>query len=72
VRRVVYAAEDLGPRYRRHLAIFEAIKKRDPEAAAHAMADHMASASKHLHETLSNKSRSDGASSATRVFEELQ
>jgi GntR family transcriptional repressor for pyruvate dehydrogenase complex len=72
VRRVVYAAEDLGPRYRRHLAIFEAIKKRDPEAAAQAMADHMASASKHLHETLSNKTRSDRASSSAMAFEQFQ
>jgi hypothetical protein len=54
------------------LAIFEAIKKRDPEAAAQAMADHMASASKHLHETLSNKIRSDGASSSARAFEQIQ
>ena len=37
IRRNVYAAEDLDPRYRRHLAIFEAIKKRNPEAAARAM-----------------------------------
>jgi GntR family transcriptional repressor for pyruvate dehydrogenase complex len=53
IRRVVYAAEDLAPRYRRHLAIFEAIKKRDPEGAAQAMADHMESASKYLRQTLS-------------------
>jgi GntR family transcriptional regulator, transcriptional repressor for pyruvate dehydrogenase complex len=68
VRRVIYAAEDLGPRYRRHLAIFEAIKKRDSEAAAQAMAEHMASASKHLRETLSKKTRSDETSSAARAF----
>jgi GntR family transcriptional repressor for pyruvate dehydrogenase complex len=70
VRRVIYAAEDLGPRYRRHLAIFEAIKKRDSEGAARAMAEHMASASKHLRETLSKKMRSDEAASAAREFDQ--
>jgi GntR family transcriptional repressor for pyruvate dehydrogenase complex len=55
VRRNVYAAADLAPRYRRHLAIFVAIKKRDPEAAALAMEEHMTWASKYLRETLADQ-----------------
>jgi GntR family transcriptional regulator, transcriptional repressor for pyruvate dehydrogenase complex len=62
VRRVVYAADDLPTRYRRHLAIFEAIKKRDPEAAARAMAEHMESASKSLRETLAKTAEADASS----------
>jgi GntR family transcriptional repressor for pyruvate dehydrogenase complex len=57
IRRNVYAAEDLDPRYRRHLAIFEAIKKRNPEAAARAMETHMTSAAKYLRETLKDETR---------------
>jgi GntR family transcriptional regulator, transcriptional repressor for pyruvate dehydrogenase complex len=67
IRRVVYAADDLPIRYRRHLAIFEAIKKGDPEAAADAMADHMKSASKSLRETLAKTAEANG-SSTTRNF----
>lgn len=55
VRRVVYAAEDLAPRYRRHAAFFDAVRKGDGEAAARAMEEHMASAAKHLRETLGNQ-----------------
>ena len=58
IRRNVYAAEDLDPRYRRHLAIFEAIKKRNPEAAARAMETHMTFAAKYLRETLKDETRS--------------
>jgi GntR family transcriptional regulator, transcriptional repressor for pyruvate dehydrogenase complex len=72
VRRVVYASEDLGPRYRRHLAIFEAIKKGDPEAAAQAMGEHMASASKSLRETLSKTPDLNKSSSKTRAHARVQ
>lgn len=64
IRRVVYAADDRLVRYRRHLAIFEAIKKGDPEAAANAMAEHMKSASKSLHETLAKTAEADESSPA--------
>jgi GntR family transcriptional regulator, transcriptional repressor for pyruvate dehydrogenase complex len=55
IRRVVYAAAengDLRPRYRRHVAIFDAVKKGDLDAAARAMEEHMASASASLKATL--------------------
>jgi hypothetical protein len=52
------------------LAIFEAIKKRDSEATAQAMAEHMASASKHLLETLSTKTQSDEEASAARASDQ--
>jgi GntR family transcriptional repressor for pyruvate dehydrogenase complex len=62
IRRVVYAADDLPIRYRRHLTIFEAIKKGDPEAAAEAMANHMKSASKSLRVTLPKTAIANGSS----------
>jgi DNA-binding GntR family transcriptional regulator len=55
VRRVVYAAaekEGLRPRYRRHVAIFDAVKKGDPDAAVKAMEALMASALHSLKLTL--------------------
>jgi GntR family transcriptional repressor for pyruvate dehydrogenase complex len=55
VRRVVCAAAEKGslrPRYRRHVAIFEAVKKGDSDAAVKAMEDLMASALHSLKPTL--------------------
>jgi GntR family transcriptional regulator, transcriptional repressor for pyruvate dehydrogenase complex len=56
VRRVVYAAATekggLRPRYRRHVAIFDAVKKGDSDAAVKAMEELMASALHSLKLTL--------------------
>jgi GntR family transcriptional regulator, transcriptional repressor for pyruvate dehydrogenase complex len=55
VRRVVFAAAEKGslrPRYRRHVAIFDAVKKGDSDAAVKAMEELMASALHSLKPTL--------------------
>ena len=61
IRRVIEAAGETGPSYQEHLPIFEAIERGDGEAAAAAMAVHMAGASARLKASISSSAWSKPA-----------